>query len=119
MMVVASLFFRRGMCHAKVTKGYVHVTIDQSSAVKAHAYFVNGQIGRLVDNWSLQSKVFCYNFHAPKSFEKHSLAGYSCKYDPEACEYGTKNARRSEIHAGIRVVGSQGCKNGSNDGEKH
>ena len=62
---------------------HVRVIINKDSAVKAHAYVVDGQIGRLVDNGSLQSKlVLCY-LHALTSF---------CLPDPLTQRTGTEQA---------------------------
>jgi hypothetical protein len=47
---------------------YVRVIIDKDANAKAHAYYVDDQIGRLVDNGSLQSKLFLCYLHALISF---------------------------------------------------
>ncbi len=47
---------------------HVRVIIDKDSTAKAHAYSVDDQIGRLVDNGSLQSKLLLCYLHALTSF---------------------------------------------------
>jgi hypothetical protein len=47
---------------------HVRVIINKDSTAKAHAYYVDDQIGRLVDNGSLQSKLFLCYLHALTSF---------------------------------------------------
>ncbi|KIW91627.1 uncharacterized protein Z519_07595 [Cladophialophora bantiana CBS 173.52] len=62
---------------------HVCVVIDKNSAAKAHAYYVDTQIGRLVDNGSLQSKLFLCYLHALTSF---------CLPDPHIQRTGTEEA---------------------------
>ncbi|KAF2638121.1 hypothetical protein P280DRAFT_91529 [Massarina eburnea CBS 473.64] len=50
------------------TLDHVLVTIDPDTATKAHAYHVDLILGRLVDNGSLQSKLFLAYLHALTSY---------------------------------------------------
>ena len=77
----------------KKNNDHVDVVIDKDSAAKAHAYFVDGQIGRLVDNGSLQSMLFLCYLHALTSF---------CLPDPLTRRTGTEQALSMLKSAAIR-----------------
>ncbi|RMZ74996.1 hypothetical protein DV737_g5547, partial [Chaetothyriales sp. CBS 132003] len=62
---------------------HVHVTIAQDSSAKAHAYPVDYQLGRLLDNGTLQSKLWICYLHALTSF---------CLPDPLMQRTGTEQA---------------------------
>ncbi|KAJ9225449.1 hypothetical protein DTO169C6_2182 [Paecilomyces variotii] len=73
---------------------HIHVSADQTSNIKAHVYVVDDQIGRLVDNSTLQSKLLlCY---------LHALTGF-CLPDPLTGKTGTEQAlsilRSSAVHS--------------------
>ncbi|EXJ68848.1 uncharacterized protein A1O5_07780 [Cladophialophora psammophila CBS 110553] len=72
---------------------HVCVIIDKNSAAKAHAYYVDTQIGRLVDNGSLQSKLFLCYLHALTSF---------CLPDPHIQRTGTEEALSILNSAAVR-----------------
>ncbi|RMZ83548.1 hypothetical protein DV738_g1146, partial [Chaetothyriales sp. CBS 135597] len=62
---------------------HVHVTIAHDAMAKAHAYPVDRQLGRLVDNGTLQSKLWICYLHALTSF---------CVPDPLLQRTGTEQA---------------------------
>ncbi|TVY56340.1 hypothetical protein LCER1_G002622 [Lachnellula cervina] len=62
---------------------HIQVLIDKDSATKAHAYHVDDQIGRLIDNGNLQSKLILCYIHALTSF---------CLPDPLTRKTGTEQA---------------------------
>ncbi|KLJ08813.1 hypothetical protein EMPG_15752 [Blastomyces silverae] len=64
-------------------ESHVSVTIEKDSAAKAHLYSINSQICGLIDNGSLQSKLFLCYLHALTSF---------CLPDPLICSTGTEKA---------------------------
>ncbi|KKZ67076.1 hypothetical protein EMCG_07247 [[Emmonsia] crescens] len=72
---------------------HVNVIINKASAAKTHLYSVDGQIGRLVDNGSLQSKLFLCYLHALTSF---------CLPDPLICRTGTEQALSILSSAAVR-----------------
>jgi Protein of unknown function (DUF3638)/Protein of unknown function (DUF3645) len=72
---------------------HIQVIIDKDSAAKAHAYYVDDQIGRLIDNGSLQSKLFLCNLHALTSF---------CLPDPLIQRTGTEQALSILDSAAVR-----------------
>jgi hypothetical protein len=74
-------------------ENHVHVHIDKSSATKAHAYLLDGQLGRLVDNGSLQSKLLLCFLHALTSF---------CLPDPFTQNTGTEQALSILKSAAVR-----------------
>lgn len=47
---------------------YICVIIIKDFVTKAHVYYIDDQIGRLVNNRSLQSKLFLCYFYALTSF---------------------------------------------------
>ncbi|CZR56907.1 uncharacterized protein PAC_06796 [Phialocephala subalpina] len=75
------------------TSGHVRVNIKKDSATKAHAYRVDSHIGRLVDNGSLQSKLFLCYLHGLTSF---------CLPDPLIKRTGTKQALSILDSAAVR-----------------
>ena len=62
---------------------HVMVSINKNSAIKAHAFLIDSQIARLVDNGSLQSKLYLCYLHALTSF---------CLSDPFLQRSGTEQA---------------------------
>ncbi|KAE9371942.1 hypothetical protein N431DRAFT_456702 [Stipitochalara longipes BDJ] len=62
---------------------HVQVDIQKTSATRAHAYQIDNQLGRLIDNGSLQSKLFLSYLHALTSF---------CLPDPLLQRTGTEQA---------------------------
>ncbi|KAJ9607822.1 hypothetical protein H2200_007901 [Cladophialophora chaetospira] len=62
---------------------HVHVTINHDTAAKAHAYSVDEPLRRLVDNGTLQSKLWLCYLHALTS---------SCLPDPLVLRTGTEEA---------------------------
>lgn len=65
------------------TVSHIAVCIDKNTVVKVHAYQIDTTLGRLVDNGSLQSKLFlCY---------LHALTSY-CLPDPLTEHTGTETA---------------------------
>jgi Protein of unknown function (DUF3638)/Protein of unknown function (DUF3645) len=72
---------------------HVRVIIDKDANAKAHAYYVDDQIGRLVDNGSLQSKLFLCYLHALTSF---------CLPDPLIQRTGTEQALSILNSAAVR-----------------
>lgn len=62
---------------------HVNVTIDHDTTVKIHAYRVDNQLGRLLDNGTLQSKLWLCYLHATTSF---------CLIDPLIQRTGTEQA---------------------------
>ena len=73
--------------------GHVYVAIDKDTASKAHAYSVDDQVGRLVDNGSLQSKLLLCYIHALTSF---------CLPDPLTGRTGTEQALSILNSAAVR-----------------
>ncbi|KAI0467023.1 hypothetical protein F4859DRAFT_518447 [Xylaria cf. heliscus] len=61
--------------------GHVLVTLGKSTASKVKAYDIDKLLGRLVDNWSLQSELFLSYLHAVTTF---------CLPDPLTGTTGTK-----------------------------
>jgi hypothetical protein len=72
---------------------HIRVIIQQDSVTKTHAYHVDDQIGRLVDNGSLQSKLFLCYLHALTSF---------CLPDPLIHRTGTEQALLILSSAAVR-----------------
>ncbi len=72
---------------------HVLVTTEKESAARAHAYRVDGLLGRLVDNGSLQSKLLLCYVHALTSF---------CLPDPLTRRTGTEEA--------LSILGSASVK---------
>jgi hypothetical protein len=72
---------------------HVRVIIDKDSTAKAHAYYVDDPIGRLVDNGSLQSKLLLCYLHALTSF---------CLPDPLIQRTGTEQALSILKSAAVR-----------------
>jgi hypothetical protein len=62
---------------------HVRVQIDIESSTRAHTYDLDSQLGRLIDNGSLQSKLFMCYLHSVTS---------SCLIDPLTCRTGTEQA---------------------------
>ena len=62
---------------------HVHVEVAWQSATTLHAFAIDRQLGRLVDNGSLQSKLFLTYLHAVTSF---------CLPDPLTQKTGTEQA---------------------------
>ena len=62
---------------------HIRVSIDKDSATKAHSYHVDRQLGRLIDNGSLQSQLLLCYLHALTSF---------CLPDPLLLRTGTEQA---------------------------
>ncbi|KAJ5802893.1 uncharacterized protein N7503_005343 [Penicillium pulvis] len=62
---------------------HVHVEIGWQAATKIHAYSIDHHLGRLLDNGSLQSKLFLTYLHALTSF---------CLPDPLPRKTGTEQA---------------------------
>ncbi|KAJ6005943.1 hypothetical protein N7451_003887 [Penicillium sp. IBT 35674x] len=62
---------------------HVHVEIGWQAVTKIHAYSIDHQLGRLLDNGSLQSKLFLTYLHALTSF---------CLPDPLTRKTGTEQA---------------------------
>ncbi|KAJ5527297.1 hypothetical protein N7513_011456 [Penicillium frequentans] len=62
---------------------HVHVEIGWQAATKIHAYSIDRHLGRLLDNGSLQSKLFLTYLHALTSF---------CLPDPLTRKTGTEQA---------------------------
>ena len=83
-----SVSYRANVDHILVT-----IRKDEDTATKAHTYHVNDQIGRLVDNGSLQSKLFLCYLHALTSF---------CLPDPLIHRTGTEQALSILNSAGVR-----------------
>ncbi|KIW67539.1 hypothetical protein PV04_06783 [Phialophora macrospora] len=75
------------------TGDHVYVTIDQDAAAKAHAYPVDNQLGRLLDNGTLQSKLWLCHLHALTSF---------CLPDPLIGRTGTEQALSILSSAAVR-----------------
>ncbi|TVY36417.1 hypothetical protein LSUB1_G007938, partial [Lachnellula subtilissima] len=73
--------------------GHIHVVVDKDSATKAHAYHVDDQIGRLIDNGNLQSKLTLCYLHALTSF---------CLPDPLTRTTGTEQALSILNSAAVR-----------------
>lgn len=72
---------------------HVRVTIDKSSTAKVHPYRIDDQIGVLVDNGSMQSKLFLCYLHALTSF---------CLPDPLTRITGTERALSILNSAAVR-----------------
>lgn len=72
---------------------HVHVTIEKNSASRAHAYHIDDQIRRLVDNGSLPSKLFLSYLHALTAF---------CLPDPLTGRTGTEQALSILSSAAVR-----------------
>jgi hypothetical protein len=62
---------------------HVLVSSDKESTTRAHAYQIDDQLGRLIDNGNLQSKLFLAYLHALTSF---------CLPDPLLRQTGTEQA---------------------------
>ncbi|KAF2835464.1 hypothetical protein M501DRAFT_432682 [Patellaria atrata CBS 101060] len=72
---------------------HIRVVIDKTSAAKYHAYYIDDRIGRLIENGSLQSKLFlCY---------LHALTSH-CLVDPLIQRTGTEQALSILESAGVR-----------------
>lgn len=72
---------------------YVRVTIDHDAPVKAHAYVLDDQLGRLVDDGDLQSKLWLCYLHALTSF---------CLVDPFTKRTGTEQGLLILSSAAVR-----------------
>ncbi|KAN0110108.1 hypothetical protein V8E51_006495 [Hyaloscypha variabilis] len=72
---------------------HIHVGIDKKSASRAHAYQIDNQLGRLIDNGSLQSKLFLAYIHGLTSF---------CLPDPFLHRTGTEQALSILNSAAVR-----------------
>ncbi|OKL60912.1 hypothetical protein UA08_03562 [Talaromyces atroroseus] len=64
-------------------QGHINVYVDKRSMIRSHSYLVDDQLRRLVDNGSLQSKLFLCYLHALTSF---------CLPDPFTMRTGTEQA---------------------------
>ncbi|RMZ91442.1 hypothetical protein DV736_g1343, partial [Chaetothyriales sp. CBS 134916] len=78
-----SVIIPEGSVFCRRDGDHVHVTIGQDSAVKAHTYPVDRRLGRLLDNGTLQSKLWICYLHALTSF---------CLPDPLILRTGTEQA---------------------------
>ncbi|KAI1323920.1 hypothetical protein F5Y16DRAFT_328019 [Xylariaceae sp. FL0255] len=75
------------------SKGHVRVTVDKSRASKVEVYEVDKLLGRLVDNDSMQSKLFISHLHAVTSF---------CLPDPLTSSTGTETSLAILRSAAVR-----------------
>ena len=75
---------------------HLHVTIKKESATRAHAYRINDQLGKLVDNGSLRSMLFLAYLHGITSF---------CLPDPLTQRTGTEQALLILNSAAVRSCG--------------
>ncbi|KAI8631861.1 hypothetical protein F5Y19DRAFT_492813 [Xylariaceae sp. FL1651] len=90
-----NVFFKRFNDH-------VCVTLDKSSATKVEAYEIDQLLGRLVDNGSMQSKLFLCQLHALTSF---------CLSDPLTGMSGTEAALTILRSAAVRSFGQLSQEN--------
>lgn len=82
-----------GIASCQRTGDHVQVTISHDALVKAHAYPVDDRLGRLLDNGTLQSKLWLCYLHAITTF---------CLPDPLIMRTGTEQALSILDSAAVR-----------------